>query len=378
MRRLIAALAAGALTAAATAGCGGGQLGSNPAAGSGAAATPEAPAAAADRTALEAAPRVAVAPLRHRITPDLLVSSATPLSATDIASAIRIAGATHTLLIAIGRVHLASGTTEAIGVDPSTFRAWAPVGTAESTPLWLAVADRGLAVAQSVARALAVPLGGTTTVGSHAVTALRVGAYATMGLPSVGVTADGALDGALGLRPGTGLLLAAPATDPVVAAIQIGQALGPKVSAIPLQVPVSQQGLLTWVAPAAGRITSPFGPRIDPLTGKTVDFHEGIDIGAPYGAPIYAASSGYVLYAGPAAGFGQEILLQHPGNVETLYGHMERILVSSGSVTVGEPIALVGSEGESTGPHLHFGVLVGGQFVDPLAWLIAHGVTVYH
>lgn len=372
------AVAAGALLtlAVVAAGCGG-QRGPSPAARSTLAVPPE-PLAAPVGGAGAAVPAVAVAPLAQPITPDVLVSSMTPLSASQIASAIRIADASRTLLIAIGRVHLAGGTTKAIGVDPSTFRAWAPQGTAQSTPLWLAVADRAVAVAQSVARTLAIPLGGSTTVGRRPAVVLRVGAYATMGLPGVGVTVDEALDTELGLRPGTGLLLATPATDPVVAAIQIRQALGPAISALPLQVPVSPQGLLQWVAPAAGPITSPFGPRIDPLTGKTVEFHEGIDIGAPYGAPIYAASSGYVRYAGPAAGFGQEILLQHPGNVQTLYGHMERILVSSGSVTVGEPIALVGSAGESTGPHLHFGVIVNGEFVDPLAWLVAHGVTVYH
>ena len=90
-----------------------------------------------------------------------------------------------------------------------------------------------------------------------------------------------------------------------------------------------------------------------------------------------AASSGSVVYAGPASGFGNEVILEHPGNVETVYGHMERILVTAGSpVTVGQPIALVGSEGESTGPHLHFEVHVNGSLTDPLAWLIAHGVHV--
>ena len=142
-------------------------------------------------------------------------------------------------------------------------------------------------------------------------------------------------------------------------------------------MPVSGAGQLTWVAPANGPITAGFGYRQSPLIPGTREFHAGIDIGAPLGAPIYAASSGSVVYAGPASGFGNEVILQHAGNVETVYGHMERILVTAGSpVTVGQPIALVGSEGESTGPHLHFEVHVNGNLTDPLAWLVAHGVRV--
>ncbi|HEY2259391.1 MAG TPA: M23 family metallopeptidase, partial [Solirubrobacteraceae bacterium] len=104
-----------------------------------------------------------------------------------------------------------------------------------------------------------------------------------------------------------------------------------------------------------------------------------IDIGAPLGAPIYAASSGSVLYAGPAEGFGNEVILSHAGGVQTVYGHMERILVTAGqAVTAGQPIALVGAEGDATGPHLHFEIWPDGwhasetsQPIDPLPQLQA-------
>jgi murein DD-endopeptidase MepM/ murein hydrolase activator NlpD len=196
-----------------------------------------------------------------------------------------------------------------------------------------------------------------------------------MGVPGVGAVVDEAYDGSLGLVPDNALLLSTPKTDPVLAAAEIQEELGNGVAAVSLTIPVSDTGRLTWVAPCYGPITQGFGPDLSPITGKP-QFHPGIDIGAPLGSPIYAASSGYVLYAGPASGFGQEIILQHPGNVETVYGHMERILVTSGPVTVGQPIALVGDEGESTGPHLHFEVHVNGQLVNPLTWLEDHGVSI--
>ena len=105
-------------------------------------------------------------------------------------------------------------------------------------------------------------------------------------------------------------------------------------------------------------------------------FHDGIDVGAPLGSPVYAMADGFVLYAGPARGFGQEVVLSHAGGVTTVYGHVSRILVASGPVSVGQPIALVGNEGESTGPHLHAEVRVNDTPVDPLAWLRAHGVRI--
>lgn len=332
-------------------------------------------------SAVGARPRVlpTVAPLAARITPDVFVRAPRPLTDAEVARVTAAVGATTVVVVAVGPVVLGSGSTTALGVDPGTFRAVAPQGTAESTPLWRAVAGGEAAVAHTVARALGVQLGGQTTL--HAAAApssvLRVGALATTGLPGVGVVVDRSLAASLGLVPASGLVLTVPGKDPVVTAALVQQTLGDGVTATALRVPVSGSGRLTWVPPAVGPLTSGFGVRRDPLTGATTSFHGGIDIGGPLGSPIYAASSGTVVYAGPAAGFGNEVVLQHAGGVQTVYGHMERILVPAGAaVAAGQPIALIGSEGESTGPHLHFEVHVDGSYTDPLPWLVAHGVRV--
>lgn len=358
-----------------------------PAGGAGATAAPgPVPVASAP------APRPAVAALKARLDPDVFVQVRAPLSPADVTRLLGTVGGTAATTVATGGVHLGAGTTMAIGVDPSSYRSYAPKGTAESTPLWQAVAGGDAAVAHTVAQALAVPLGGQESIQQTVSTStatpsppappsapvpFRVGAFATTGLPGVGVVVDRRFDAALGLVPDTGLILVAPGKDPVVTAALVAQTLGATATATPLRVPVSGDGHLTWVPPAVGPITSPFGDRPDPRGPGQREFHAGIDIGAPFSAPIYAASAGTVVYSGPAAGFGNEVVLQHTGDVQTVYGHMERILVPAGAtVRAGQPIALVGSQGESTGPHLHFEVHVGNLYTDPLAWLVAHGVKV--
>jgi murein DD-endopeptidase MepM/ murein hydrolase activator NlpD len=126
-----------------------------------------------------------------------------------------------------------------------------------------------------------------------------------------------------------------------------------------------------WVRPGTGTISSCFCSRWG-------TFHWGVDLAAPYGAPIYAAGDGVVLRAGPATGFGQAVYVQHANGDTTVYGHMEKILVSPGQhVRAGQRIALVGAEGEATGPHLHFEVHQGSEYgtkIDPGPWLAARGV----
>ena len=81
--------------------------------------------------------------------------------------------------------------------------------------------------------------------------------------------------------------------------------------------------------------------------------------------------------AGPASGFGNAVVIAHGNEVETVYGHMRYWFVRSGQrVRAGQLIALVGSEGHSTGPHLHFEVHLAGKLTDPAAWLAAHGASV--
>ena len=91
-----------------------------------------------------------------------------------------------------------------------------------------------------------------------------------------------------------------------------------------------------------------------------------MDIGAPYGSPIYAAIDGVVAMAGRAGGYGNFVKLNHAGGVATGYGHMSRIAVSRGQhVSRGQVIGYVGSTGMSTGPHLHWEVWKNGRAVNP-------------
>ncbi|MHB1950647.1 MAG: M23 family metallopeptidase [Acidiferrobacteraceae bacterium] len=122
-----------------------------------------------------------------------------------------------------------------------------------------------------------------------------------------------------------------------------------------------------------GWVSSPFGPRIDPFTGHP-SFHPGIDIADAMGTPIHAMAAGIVTYAGADGGYGMLVRIADGNGRTTYYGHTSRIFVSVGQlVHKGERIALVGSTGRSTGPHLHFEVRQNGDPVNPAPYLhIAH------
>jgi murein DD-endopeptidase MepM/ murein hydrolase activator NlpD len=126
--------------------------------------------------------------------------------------------------------------------------------------------------------------------------------------------------------------------------------------------------------PVAGRVTSGYGERIDPLTGEHSS-HPGLDVGAPAGTAIRAPRGGVVLSAGPKGGYGNAVEIDHGNGLVTLYGHAAEVLVSKGEFVVpGQEIATVGSSGRSTGPHLHFEVRVGGRTVDPGRVLKTYGL----
>jgi len=121
--------------------------------------------------------------------------------------------------------------------------------------------------------------------------------------------------------------------------------------------------LFIW--PAIGPVTSPFGWRTSPFGGGR-QFHSGIDIGAPMGAPVRAAMAGRVSSAGWDNVMGNFVVINHHSGYRTLYGHLSRILVRQGAyVATGERIGDVGSTGQSTGPHLHFTVFRNGVLVNP-------------
>jgi murein DD-endopeptidase MepM/ murein hydrolase activator NlpD len=130
-------------------------------------------------------------------------------------------------------------------------------------------------------------------------------------------------------------------------------------------------GKFAWPVPSSTRITSYFGLRKDPFTGKSSG-HNGLDIGAPQGTAIVAAADGVVIYSTYVRGYGNAISIGHGGNVSTLYAHIREggLFVKEGqTVKKGQKIAEVGSTGRSTGPHLHFGVYKGRTAADPLAYL---------
>ena len=130
-----------------------------------------------------------------------------------------------------------------------------------------------------------------------------------------------------------------------------------------------------WAVPAYGPITDGFGPRVAPCDGCT-SYHLGADIGATCYSTIYAAHNGVVEYAGWNGGYGNFLLLDNGGGLSTGYGHIVDggILVGYGQhVGAGEPIAKVGTTGNSTGCHLHFEVRVDGSAIDPIPFMSHHG-----
>ena len=115
----------------------------------------------------------------------------------------------------------------------------------------------------------------------------------------------------------------------------------------------------------AGVITSTFGERVDPF-GTQTEFHKGLDIADNLGTPIYSAESGKVIVSDYNKYAGNYIIIEHSGNVKTRYLHCSELLVKEGdSVEKGDKIALMGSTGNSTGPHLHFEVHINDVAVNP-------------
>ncbi len=127
-------------------------------------------------------------------------------------------------------------------------------------------------------------------------------------------------------------------------------------------------------------ITQPFGCtalEIEPWSAECAGhhFHSGIDLAGPLGTPVYASTAGIVTVHRERGGYGLYILLTRDPQLSTLYGHLDWPLVQPGDVVAaGQAIALMGSTGNSTGPHLHFEVRIAGVPVDPLP-LLAHSAT---
>jgi murein DD-endopeptidase MepM/ murein hydrolase activator NlpD len=151
------------------------------------------------------------------------------------------------------------------------------------------------------------------------------------------------------------------------------------VVAVPTVAPTPTNAVAgTWIRPTDG------GQETSCFCERWGTFHDGIDIDPPLGTPIYAVGDGTVVFAGPVSGYGIGIYIQHANGDVSFYGHESIYYVHTGDVvTAGEKIALVGNEGYSTGPHLHFGVYQGwasigkiGTAIDPVPWLADRGIIV--
>ena len=125
-------------------------------------------------------------------------------------------------------------------------------------------------------------------------------------------------------------------------------------------------GALVWPVPGRTSLTSLYGMRVHPITGA-YKLHTGIDISAPLGTYFVAAANGVVSKATYNTAYGNMVIIDHGGGVQTLYAHGNSILVQVGDeVKAGTPVLEVGSTGYSTGPHAHFEIRINGQTVNPL------------
>jgi murein DD-endopeptidase MepM/ murein hydrolase activator NlpD len=118
---------------------------------------------------------------------------------------------------------------------------------------------------------------------------------------------------------------------------------------------------------ASAPVSSKFGWRQDPLTGHAT-FHHGVDIAVAYGQDVKAAADGVVSFAGVQNGYGNTVVIDHDGGRQTRYAHLSQELVRAGDVvSEGQVLGKSGNSGRTTGPHLHFEMLVNGRPVDPVA-----------
>lgn len=128
-------------------------------------------------------------------------------------------------------------------------------------------------------------------------------------------------------------------------------------------------GNFCWPSASSTKVTSEFGMRLHPIL-KVNKLHTGIDIRAAAGAKVLAANSGTVIKAGWNNSYGNVVMIDHGGGIVTLYAHNSKLLVGTGDViSKGQTIALAGSTGQSTGPHIHFEVRVNGEYQNPRNWL---------
>ncbi|PRY51208.1 murein DD-endopeptidase MepM/ murein hydrolase activator NlpD [Geodermatophilus tzadiensis] len=301
---------------------------------------------------------------------------------TDVAALVEAADAQALAAVAPGAVapgDVAPGDVESSAPGPAT----APEVTAERRrPRRLRVPRRRAACYLAAALVGATGLGASTAGGgiaqaggprpvSHSVSVAE-----ELGIAGTDPSADAR---AATIRSDAAVMLgevtaSRTAREAEQAAAAEAQAEADRVAAEAAAAAAAEAARPRTVLPVAGaRLTSGFGARWGSV-------HAGIDLAAPMLTPEYAAADGVVLEAGPASGYGNVVYVQHENGDVTVYGHMEEILVQPGQVVrAGDTIALLGNRGQSTGPHLHFEVHVGGiggEKIDPVPWLRDRGVAI--
>jgi murein DD-endopeptidase MepM/ murein hydrolase activator NlpD len=129
------------------------------------------------------------------------------------------------------------------------------------------------------------------------------------------------------------------------------------------------------ILPVKGLVTAGYGYRKSPFTGQR-ELHEGLDIAAPYGTPILATADGIVTFAGPLAGYGNTVFVDHGHGFATFYGHCSSYRVREAQrVRRGQVIAFVGTTGRTTGPHVHYEVHVNGVISNPMKYTVETSAT---
>ncbi|MCA1631595.1 MAG: M23 family metallopeptidase [Acidobacteria bacterium] len=177
-----------------------------------------------------------------------------------------------------------------------------------------------------------------------------------------GVTGDGAAD----VRGAGGPSV--PMDEIAIAAVE------ERASQLEAQLKNYEQALrekaIPSIWPVAGETTDGFGGRSNPFGGSSLEFHPGQDIRAERGTAVVAAATGTVLSVGWQNGYGQMVEIDHGGGLTTRYAHLSKIEVAAGQqIARGDLVGRVGSTGRSTGPHLHYEVRIGGEAVNPRAYL---------
>jgi murein DD-endopeptidase MepM/ murein hydrolase activator NlpD len=171
------------------------------------------------------------------------------------------------------------------------------------------------------------------------------------------------MSGATALTPGATDALAATRSLPAKTAVE---AVKPSAPSLAGGAVAGETTAPDFDEPVAtGAVTSRYGVRRDPLTGRR-RFHGGVDIAAERGTAIRAAAEGRVIYAGKQGGYGNTVIIEHEDGYRTRYAHADTLAVRAGDVIeAGQEIGTVGSTGRSTGPHLHFEVTKNGRRLNP-------------